>query len=84
MIASKQKRLLLVILSGMTINQLFRAIANIQLRKFKFKEGAKLVCNQSHGLISFMHNKLSEASLWLITLTVFPNRPKQQISTDVF
>ena len=85
MITSEQKKLyILVTLSVMIINQLLRAIVNIQLRKFRFKEGVKLVCDESHKLISFMYNKLCEASLWPIILTVFSNTPKQQISTDVF
>ena len=78
------EKTILVILSRMIINQLICAITNIQLRKFRFKEGAKLVCNESHKLISIMYSKLCEAFLWSMTLTVFPNTPKKQISTVVF
>ena len=62
----------------MIINKLFRAIANIQLCKFRLKEGAKLVCDQSHKLISFMYSKLCEASLWPITLTSFQIHPNSR------
>ena len=41
-IAIEQKTIL-VLLLGMTINNLFHATANIQLRKFRFREGVKLV-----------------------------------------
>ena len=34
---------IVVLLSGMITNKLFCAIANIQLRKFRFKKGVELV-----------------------------------------
>ena len=43
MIGSEQERVQLMLLSRKIINKLFRATANIQLCKFRFKEGLKLV-----------------------------------------
>ena len=74
--ASEQKRMLVIQLSRISKNKLFHATANIQLRKFRFKEGAKLVEHQSQELISFIYSILWEASLWSITLIVFSNAPK--------
>ena len=82
--ASEQKRMLVIQLSRISKNKLFHATANIQLLKFRFKEGAKLVEHQSQELISFIYSILWEASLWSITLIAFSNAPKSLISKDVF
>ena len=66
------------------MHKFFRTTGKIQLRKFRFKEGVKLIKDQCYKLISFIYNELCEASLWPITLTVFSNAPEQQISKDVF
>ena len=66
---------MLVFPSRRVVNELFRTTANVQLRKFRLKEGLKL-SNISLTMISFIYSRLCEASLWLITLTVFSNTPK--------
>ena len=55
------------------MNKLFRVIANIQLRKFIFKEREKLFYYQSHQLIYIY-----------ICIIYTQNIPKYQISKDVF
>ena len=47
-----------MLLFGRIINKKFRATANIQLHKFRFQEGLKLVKYQFRKLISFVYSKL--------------------------
>ena len=65
----------IMLLSRRVINKLLGAIAYIQLRKFRFKEGLKLVSHEFHKMISLIYSKLYEALFQPITLTVFWNTP---------
>ena len=67
---------ILVLLSRSIINKLFSASANIQLRKFGFRERLELVQYWSHKLIYFTYSKLCKSLFWPITLTVFSNTRK--------
>ena len=59
-----------------SVHRSFCALQNIQMRKFRLKEGVKLVQYQSLKQISFIYSKLQGASFWPITLTVFSNTTK--------
>ena len=56
----KQKRLFL---SRKIINELFQSTANVQLHKFRLKEGLKLVQHHPTRLISFIYSRFREALL---------------------
>ena len=59
----------------------FRAIVNIQMCKFRFKEGLKLVKYPSHKLISFIYSKLCE----VLSFKIHSNSSlSTEISKDVF
>ena len=72
---------MLVLPFKMMANKLFCVTANIHLPKFRIPEEVKLsqYLSKTYFLI---YIKFCEAPLWSITLTVYLNTPKWQISKD--